>query len=128
MNGDRYVLDTNAVIALLRGHLGLQRFLRDATWVGISIISKLEFLVFPNLTDADEALFNRFLERVDVVDLTDGNVSLQRLVIKLRKDFALKLPDAIIVATALDAKANLLTDDQRLLRSGAPATKPIPAD
>ena len=94
----------------------------------ISIISKLEFLVFPSLKESDEVLFNRFLERVDVVDLTDGNVSLQRLVVKLRKDFALKLPDAIIVATAMDARASLLTDDHRLLRSGAPATMPIPAD
>ena len=40
MNGRRYLLDTNAIITLLQQ-------LEDAEGVGISVISQLEFLVFP---------------------------------------------------------------------------------
>ncbi len=48
MNGEmnRYLLDTNAVVALLQGHTGLAQHLADAEWVGISIITQLEFLAF----------------------------------------------------------------------------------
>lgn len=51
MNGKpgRYLLDTNAVVALLQGHTGLGQHLSDAEWVGISIITQLEFLAFPGL-------------------------------------------------------------------------------
>ena len=40
----RFLLDTNAVIALLRGNLQLNAVIANAEWVGISIITKLEFL------------------------------------------------------------------------------------
>ncbi len=45
MNG-RYLLDTNAVVALLKGHPDLLRLLSAATWVGISVVTELEFLIW----------------------------------------------------------------------------------
>jgi len=49
MSGRRLLLDTNAVVLLLRGEGGLEASLRSAQWVGISIISYLEFLSFQRL-------------------------------------------------------------------------------
>ncbi|HEY9607824.1 hypothetical protein [Allocoleopsis sp.] len=49
MRGERYLLDTNAIIALLQGNQQLIELLQDAEWIGISIISQIEFLVFPGL-------------------------------------------------------------------------------
>ncbi|WZI66593.1 MAG: hypothetical protein HEQ35_30920 [Gloeotrichia echinulata IR180] len=46
MSGNRYVLDTNAIVALLQGSAQLLQLLQDANWVGISVISQIEFLVF----------------------------------------------------------------------------------
>jgi predicted nucleic acid-binding protein len=38
MNGaNRYLLDTNAVIALLAGNQGLATLLASAQWVGVSV-------------------------------------------------------------------------------------------
>lgn len=48
--GNRYLLDTNAVIALLAGNQGLTNMLASAQWIGVSVISKLEFLAFCILT------------------------------------------------------------------------------
>jgi len=45
MRGERYLLDTNAIIALLQGNQQLIQLLQDAEWIGISIISQIEFLV-----------------------------------------------------------------------------------
>ncbi len=51
MSGNRYVLDTNAIVSLLQGNAQL---LQKADWIGISIISQIAPLIkperpFPNL-------------------------------------------------------------------------------
>lgn len=72
MSGKRYLLDTNAIVALLQGTPTLVQLL-EAEWVGASIISQIEFLAFPGLSTADLQLFQQFLQRVEVVSLTANN-------------------------------------------------------
>jgi predicted nucleic acid-binding protein len=63
MNGnDRYVLDTNAIVALLRGDYRLVELLSNASWIGISIISQIEFLAFSDLSQDDRNLFRHFVK------------------------------------------------------------------
>jgi hypothetical protein len=69
MSGERYLLDTNAIIGLLRGSDPLLKRLKTAEWVGISILSQIEFLAFPNLSEQDKEYFSSFLARTDVVGL-----------------------------------------------------------
>jgi predicted nucleic acid-binding protein len=57
MSGERYLLDTNAAVALLRGDKALQQRLQNAEWVGISVLSQIEFLAFPNITQQDRQAF-----------------------------------------------------------------------
>jgi len=57
MNGSRLLLDTNAVVALLRGHPEVVSLMQSAAWVAISIISAIEFLCFSALPDDDRQLF-----------------------------------------------------------------------
>lgn len=114
MSGERYLPDTNAVIAVLRGNTTLLERLREAEWVGISILTQIEFLAFPDLSEEDKQYFNQFLERLDVVGLDRTQTELVNRIIKVRKQHRLKLPDAIIVASALQNSAALVTDDQQL--------------
>jgi len=53
MSGERCLLDTNAIVLLLRGDQALQQRLQQAEWVGISILSHIEFLAFPNITERE---------------------------------------------------------------------------
>jgi predicted nucleic acid-binding protein len=46
MSGNRYVLDTNAIVALLQGNIQLIELLKDADWLGVSVIAKLSFWCF----------------------------------------------------------------------------------
>jgi predicted nucleic acid-binding protein len=101
MRGDRYLLDTNAIIALLQGNNQLTQLLQDAEWIGISIISQIEFLAFTGLTEADRQAFNEFLQRVEVVWIETSQPELIDLTIQLRQQHRLRLPDAIIAATAI---------------------------
>ena len=87
-----------------------------ADWIGISIISKIEFLAFPGLSGSDSLLFEKFLERVDIINLADGNKELLSNIIRVRKSYKVKLPDAIIISTAITNNSILITADKRLKR------------
>jgi tRNA(fMet)-specific endonuclease VapC len=116
MNGktNRYLLDTNAVVALLQGHTGLAQRLANAQWIGISIITQLEFLAFPALSAHDADYFQRFTQRVYVIGLTPYAETYLQTIVRIRQQYRLKLPDAIIAAAALEHAATLVTADQQL--------------
>ena len=130
MSGERYLLDTNAIVCLLRGDQALHRRLRRAEWVGISILSQIEFLAFPNLSSNDRGIFQQFADSVDVVGLDRAERPLIDRVVSLRAKYRLKLPDAIIAATAIERAAILITDDRQLQKlpalktSGTSASTP----
>lgn len=112
MPGERLLLDTNAVVALLRGSQPVLDLTRRAEWIGISIISELEFLCFRNLTEQDRACFCKFRERVDVLGLDAENAALIEAAVRLRKEYRLRIPDAVIGATAAISRASLVTADR----------------
>lgn len=111
MSGKRYLLDTNAIISLLGGNHKLASDLQNAEWVGISVISQLEFLVFPSLSEADKVLFETLVSRLEVVGLVASQPELLSKIIGLRQTRKLKLPDAIVAGTALYYQASLVTFD-----------------
>ena len=109
MTVTRFVLDTNIILYFLGGRLA------DSLLAGayaISVISELELLAYPGLVSSEEQRIRDFLSDVPVTDLTQ---SVRHHAVSLRKRFGLKLPDAIVAATALALEATLLTNDQRLL-------------
>jgi len=114
MNGNRVVLDTNAIISLLKGNPVLIELSKKAEWIGISIISYIEFLAFPELSDEDKSLFELFSKRVDVIGLDYSNYLLIQNILTIRKKYRVKLPDAIIIATTLETGSTLVTDDKQL--------------
>jgi predicted nucleic acid-binding protein len=113
------LLDTNALVALLQGHKELAALLSQAQWLGVSVINVLEFLSFDGLSIADRALFSELITRLTVVDLNYGNTELMERVTELRKTRAVKLPDAIVIASAVLNKAVVLTNDTVLLKLDA---------
>ena len=116
MNGNRYVLDTNAIIALLQGNTQLIQLLQNANWIGISIISQIEFLVFSGLTQSDLQLFQQFIQRVEIVGLAAGDPVLVDKIIEIRQQYRLKLPDAVLAAITIQNSASLVTADQEFAK------------
>lgn len=116
MNGNRYLLDTNAIIALLQKDPNLIRLLQDAEWIGISVISQIEFLAFAGLSETDIQLFQQFLQRVETINLSSDNKLLIDQIILIRQQYRLKLPDAIIAAMAREKSAKLVTRDAQLTK------------
>ena len=102
----RYLLDTNAVIYLLSGRLVVP--LPDGQY-SVSIITEIELLSFSGISAEEEQRIRDLLLLLDRVHLTDA---VRDETIRLRRKNRLKLPDAIIAASALINDAVLLTNDQ----------------
>ena len=111
MENKRYLLDTNALIALLSGNFHVASLLNDAEWVGISILNQLEFLSYKNRSDRDKTLFLSFIKRIEVVDVAKNNTDLLECTIKIRQKSKLKLADSVIAATAIVNNATIVTKD-----------------
>jgi tRNA(fMet)-specific endonuclease VapC len=111
MNGKKHLLDTNAVIDLLKGNKGLNLILKEAEWIGISIITQIEFLSFKNLKKEDIKLFLNFVKQIDIIDVINENQKLINKIIYIRKKYKVKLPDAVIISSALINEADLITND-----------------
>jgi predicted nucleic acid-binding protein len=105
-----YLLDTNAVIYLQQGRLFEPL---PVGGYGISVITEMELLSFSGLNETQTVWLKKFIGSVATVPL-DGNV--KETAIRLRREHRLKLPDAIIVASALTYDARLVTHDQQLVR------------
>ncbi len=74
----------------------------------ISVITEMELLSYLTLSSDEEKRIIGFLNKITVVGI-DENIT-----ISLRKQYKLKLADAIIVATAQSLSATLLTNDIKL--------------
>lgn len=103
------VLDTNAVLYFLAGRLVDPLPLADYY---ISVITEIELLSYPLLNKDEETEIIAFLNDVTVLDLTKD---VKKSAIYFRRHYRLKLPDALIVATAYSLKATLFTNDIKLL-------------
>lgn len=120
MNGNsnanmKYLLDTNCIIELLQNeNFQLLKRLENADWIGISIITIIEFLSFSRLKKVDKDLFTDLIKMIEVVDLKNENSELIDYTTSIRKKNKIKLPDSIILATAKIYDSILLTNDKKL--------------
>jgi tRNA(fMet)-specific endonuclease VapC len=117
MNGERLLLDTNAVVALLRGKKEVLELTSKARWIGVSIVSYLEFLSFAGLPAEDAKRFRDFVERIAVSDLALDDGPVLEAALRLRLRDRLKLPDAVIGGTAIAMDAALVTGDKEFKKA-----------
>ncbi|MBN3911210.1 MAG: type II toxin-antitoxin system VapC family toxin [Nostoc sp. NMS1] len=101
-------LDTNVVLYFLGGRL--VNPLPSGQYF-ISVITEIELLSYPSLSLEEETQIIDFLNKITVVDI-DNNI--KNLTIAFRKQYRLRLPDAIIVATAKSLNTILFTNDVKL--------------
>ncbi|WP_446397800.1 type II toxin-antitoxin system VapC family toxin [Coleofasciculus sp. E1-EBD-02] len=102
------VLDTNVVLYFLGGRL--TNPLPSGQYF-VSVITEIELLSYPSLSSDEEVQIRDFLAKLTVVELES---SIKDLAITFRKQYKLRLPDAIIAATAQVLNATLFTNDVRL--------------
>jgi predicted nucleic acid-binding protein len=108
MNGNKYLLDTNAVLYILDGDETLINFLFEKE-LYLSIISEMELLGYRNITDKEKQTLEEFLKEFIIINI-DEKIKLNT--IEVKKSSSMKLPDSIIAATATSLKLPLITSDK----------------
>jgi hypothetical protein len=108
MSGDRIVVDTSLIINLFNGIYEVQELITDRN-LFVSIISEIEVLSFPNITAKDSELLKGFLSECYIVDIEPA---IKDITIDIRSRFKVKLPDAVIAATAIYFDLPLFTMDK----------------
>jgi len=70
MSGNRYLLDTNAVLFILNGDVTLADFLYEKE-LYLSIISEMELLSYKDITDKEKQEINDFISGFTIVNIDD---------------------------------------------------------
>jgi predicted nucleic acid-binding protein len=105
--GTRYLIDTNTVIDFFNGKLPDQgRQLLSHAEPVISIITRIELFSSNNITNEEILQLQRF---VDFAVIHAVNLPVAIETIEIRKKYKVKLPDAIIAATAIVYDFTLIT-------------------
>jgi len=104
------LLDTNVALYLLGGRLAMPL---PAGTYGVSVITEMELLAWPSLTSEEEKKVREFLQQLVVCELTPP---IRARAVELRRVHQLKLPDAVVCATALEFGVALWTNDKTLAK------------
>ena len=107
----RWLLDSNVLIDALAGLPHGVRVLQEArkrpeVSVIYSAITRIEVLGFPNLSEQEEAAIRRLLNEFE--EIAVSSVVVERT-IQIRKLVRIKIPDALIAASADTAQAVVVT-------------------
>ena len=105
MNG-KVLLDSNIIVYLSKNELDIDKVFDDKKRYFISIITYMETLGF-NFQASDEKDFVRKI--LSLFELVYIDKKIAEKVIEIRQNKRIKLPDAIIAATAIIKRCDLIT-------------------
>jgi len=111
MSGNNILLDSNIVIYLSQKKLAINEVFEEHKTYSISIITYMEILSYNFSDKEEEAFVHKLLSFFKIIDI-DKKIADE--VIRLKKSRKIKLPDAIIVSTALQTNSTLYTNDKQL--------------
>ena len=109
-----YTLDTNTIIYYLDEEPTvvplLEPILGQDMAIFVSVVTELELLSHPGLTEEDMAVIQQLLTSVVIFPLESR---LAQLAGALRRQYHLKTPDSVVAATALLTHTTLVTRNIR---------------
>jgi predicted nucleic acid-binding protein len=111
MNGIKYIADTNCFIYLLDENPLILPFTTDS-WA-FSYITEIELLSKKTITKEEDSIIREMLNSCFKINHSQ---TLSELVITLKRIYNIKLPDAIIAASAQLLQLPLITTDKAFAR------------
>jgi hypothetical protein len=110
MSGNKAVLDTNVIIFASKRIIDFQKLVESYDDFYVSIITYMEVYGYEFEKPEEKQLIDLFFEGLEVIELNKEIVE-QVIVYRKSKTKKIKLPDAIILATAKYLDAELITND-----------------
>jgi len=102
------LLDTNTLIYLSKRKIHLDQLIQDAASVSVSIISYMEALGYSFKEQNEKSLIEKLISNMETIYISK---EIADRVILIRQERKIKLPDAIIAATAIIGNYTLCTNN-----------------
>lgn len=108
--GRKVLIDTNIAIGYVGNRLDVHLMNKldrifDRTYY-LSVINKIEILGYPDLNSEEEQVFNLLIDNAILYPVDNKIIN---KTIEIKKNYRIKLPDALIAATCLVYKLEILT-------------------
>ena len=107
MNGIDFLVDTNFLIHLNQGEPFVESLLDYG--LAVSFITEIELLGAFSISKIQRSQFKNLLDDCLVLDM---NYQIKKECIAIRNKYKIKIPDAIIAATAIIYNIPLITSDK----------------
>ena len=108
MSGNSFIIDTNIILYILSGNKELAKLINNKE-IFVSFITELELLGYKGISKEDKQIITNFLQDCKIIDI---NKSIKKITLKIKQKDNIKLPDAIIAATANFLNLPLITADK----------------
>lgn len=110
MNGNKAILDSNLLIFLSKDLIDRQKLFSKYDEFCVSVITYMEVYAFEFSDSAQKNSLDETFAKLEIIEL-NREIADQAIIYRKNKLKKIKLPDAIILASARYADADLLTDD-----------------
>lgn len=107
MSGSNLLVDTNFLIYLLNGHPAIKPYLDNSFF--ISEISEMEMVGVKNIAPNVLKVRGELIENCYIVSF---NSDIKEIAIRIKQTTTIKLPDAIVAASAMFMGLPLITGDK----------------
>jgi predicted nucleic acid-binding protein len=110
MNGNKAILDTNVIIFASKQQIDVEKLLLSYNEFYTSIVSFMEVYGYEFSKQEEKDLIDEVFANLEITDV-NREIAEQVIIYRKNKTKKIKLPDAIILATARYLGADLVTDD-----------------
>lgn len=110
MNGTKGILDSNAVIFASKEKIDVEKLLSGYDELYVSVITYIEVYAYEFQNQAEKDIIDDIFANLEIIEIS-REIADQAIIYRKNKVKKIKLPDAVILATAKYAGADLLTDD-----------------
>lgn len=108
MNGDSLFVDTNILLYIINGDSIIKDQINNKS-LYISFITEIELLCFQKISNDQDILIKSLLKDLIIIPYQE---MFKEKIIDLRKNYKLKIPDAIIAASAFCYDLPIITADK----------------
>ena len=113
MSGNKKVLlDTNVLIYASKALLDLEKLSKRYDVFFVSIITYMEIYAYDFVNAAELDAINKIFEALEIINI-DLELSNQAILYRKNKIKKIKLPDALVLASAKIVNADLLTNNHK---------------
>ena len=110
MNGNKAILDSNLLVFLSKGMIDRAKLYSKYDEFCVSVITYMEVYAFEFSNKNEKDSLDKTFANLEIIEI-NREIADQAIIYRKNNTKKIKLPDAIILASAKHVNADLLTDD-----------------